>query len=397
MSERQSADDIKKLYDDYVMNTYKRNPIVLVKGKGTMVWDEDGKGYLDFLGGIAVNPLGHCPPEIVNAIIAQSQELMHTSNLYYTKPGAELAELLVLNGGLDKVFFCNSGAEANEGAFKLARKYQWRKGLKDKYKIISAQHSFHGRTLAALAATAKAEIQEGFGPLPKGFEYIEWNNVDSLTSAIDEDTAAVIIEPIQGEGGIHCAKPEFLEKIKLSCEQAGALLIFDEVQCGLGRTGDFFAYKTFKIKPDIITLAKGIANGLPFGAICARNEVAAAFHPGDHGTTFGGNLVASAAALATLKLLISEDYPAKVKKLGTYLINQLNKLKIKFPDAIYEIRGRGLMIGIEFKIDASALVDHCRALGLLTNMTARNVLRLLPPYIITERKLILQSKLLKKQ
>jgi acetylornithine/N-succinyldiaminopimelate aminotransferase len=380
-----NTEEMMALDNRYLMNTYRRYPIAIVKGKGTKVWDAEGKEYLDFLGGLAVTGLGHCHPEIVKAIIKQINELHHVSNLYYTKPAAELAELLVLNGGLDKIFFCNSGAEANEGAIKLARKFQWRKGHKEKNKIITTTHCFHGRTLAALAATHKPEIQEGFGPLPEGFHSIEWNETQNLFDKIDEKTAAVLIEPVQGEGGIYIASEEFLKKIRAVCDKVGALLIFDEIQCGLGRCGTLFAYETFGVKPDIITLAKGLANGLPLGAICATQDVAKAFQPGDHGTTFGANPVASAAALATLKILIQKKYPQKIALMGTYLKNKLLQLQKKYPSIISEIRVKGLMIGIELKIDGKAVLTKCHSLGLLANITAGNVLRLLPAYTITKK------------
>ncbi len=381
-----STEEIIELHDNYLMNTYRRYPIAVVKGEGTKVWDADGKEYLDFLGGIAVNVLGHCHPAVVEAIIAQAKELVHISNLYYSKPAAELAKLLVLNGGLDKVFFCNSGAEANEGAIKLARKYQWRKGHKEKYKIITAAHAFHGRTLAALAATHKPEIQEGFGPLPIGFQSIEWNDVKNFISHIDETTAAVLLEPIQGEGGVCPAPKEFLKHVRAACDEAGALLIFDEIQCGMGRTGTLFAYENFDVKPDIITLAKGIANGLPLGAVCATHSVADAFQPGDHGTTFGANPVAAAAALATLQVLISEDYPQRAALIGEYLLDKLNQLQMKYPYAIAEVRGKGLMIGVELNIDGKSVLSACHSQGLLANITAENVLRFLPAYTITKEE-----------
>ncbi len=378
------TDEIVVLHNQYLMNTYNRYPIAIVKAQGVKVWDAEGKEYLDFLGGIAVNVLGHCHPAVVEAIVAQAHQLVHISNLYYTIPSAQLAELLALNGGLDKVFFCNSGAEANEGAIKLARKYQWRKGHKEKYKIISATHAFHGRTLGALAATDKPEIQEGFGPLPNGFQSIDWNDTASFLNAIDEMTAAVLIEPVQGEGGIHLATQGFLEKVRAACNKVGALLIFDEIQCGIGRLGTLFAYESFGVKPDIITLAKGIASGLPLGAICATETVAQTFQPGDHGTTFGANPIATAAALATLKILIEENYPQKAAMMGAYLMDKLDHLQKKYPQAIAQIRGKGLMIGIELKVDAKSVLNACHSQGLLANITAGNVLRFLPAYTITK-------------
>lgn len=390
---------IKALDHQYVMQTYGRYPIALIKGKGTKVWDADDKEYLDFLSGIAVNPLGHCHPAVINAITQQAQTLMHASNLYYTQPCIELAKLLVENGGLDKVFFCNSGAEANEAAIKLARKYHWRKGLKNKSNIIAMQHSFHGRTLATLAVTAKPEIKQGFGNLPTEFQFIEFNDVSALKNTINENTAAVLIEPVQGEGGIHLATPEFLQAAREICNKFNAVLIFDEIQCGLGRMGTLFAYQSYNIKPDIITLAKGIANGLPLGAMCATNEIAQGFQPGDHATTFGGNLIATAAASAALKVLIDENYAQKVNELGNYFLSKLNLLQKKYPEIITVVRGKGLIIGVELKIDAKKVLENCHDQGLLANITAGNVLRFLPPYIITKSEidqtlLILEKSLL---
>ncbi len=376
----------KQLHSKYLMNTYSRYPIVFVRGEGAYVWDAEGKKYLDFLGGIAVNLLGHCHPSVVEAITSQAKELLHVSNLYYTEPAAKLAELLSLNGGLDKIFFCNSGAEANEGAIKLARKFQWRRGHREKYKIISMTHSFHGRTLGALSATAKPQIQEGFGPLPSGFHTMGFNEIERLDEAIDESTAAFLIEPIQGEGGVHCAGKGFLEALRAACDRSGALLIFDEVQCGMGRCGTLFAYESFGVRPDIITLAKGMGGGLPIGAICATDAVANAFQPGDHGTTFGANPVAAAAALATLRVLIEENYSERVARMGGYLISKFHALQQKYPDVIREVRGMGLMIGIELRVDGASLVAKCHEKGLLVNVVAGSVLRLLPPYIITKEE-----------
>jgi predicted acetylornithine/succinylornithine family transaminase len=369
---------------DYVFNTYARYPITLVKGEGAFVWDNQGKKYLDFLSGIACTILGHAHPEITQAITEQAQTILHTSNLYFSPPNIELAKYLVAHGGLDKIFFCNSGAEANEAAIKLARKYHWVQGNKNKSVILSATHSFHGRTLGALAATAKLKLQEGFGPLPPAFRYESWQDTDKFCQAIDENVAAVILEPIQGEGGIHVAPPGFLEAVRTACNKTGALLIFDEIQCGIGRTGELFAYQHFGVKPDIITLAKGIANGLPLGVVCALNQVANALSPGDHGTTFGGNPVSCKAALTTLNILLNQNYLPRVKHLGNYLLTQLKTLQQKFPEQIKEIRGRGLMIGIELTKNPKQILAHCQESGLLANITADNVLRLLPPYIINE-------------
>ncbi|HEY8346663.1 MAG TPA: acetylornithine transaminase [Symbiobacteriaceae bacterium] len=370
----------------YLMATYGRYPIALVRGQGARVWDADGKEYLDFLGGIAVSVLGHCHPAVVQAITEQAQTLLHASNLYYTQPAAELARLLVENGGLDKVFLCNSGTEANEAAIKLARKYQFRKGHKEKYRIVSLTHSFHGRTLGSLAATAKPAIQEGFGPMPEGFDYVEAGDVAALKAAVGERTAAVILEPVQGEGGIHVLSPEFLRAAREACDEAGALLIFDEVQCGVGRTGTFFAYQRSGVRPDIITLAKGLGGGLPIGAVCATAEAASGFQPGDHGTTFGGNPVACAAAVATLRTILAERLWERAGEMGEYLMNGLRALQQRYPSLVREVRGLGLMIGVELTIPGAAVLARCHERGLLANVTAEKVLRLLPPYIITKEE-----------
>jgi acetylornithine/N-succinyldiaminopimelate aminotransferase len=370
--------------DAHIMSTYGRYPIALVRGQGVKAWDADGKEYLDFLGGIAVNALGHSHPKVVEAITSQAQTLIHCSNLYYTQPAAKLAELLTQNGGLDRVFFCNSGAEANEGAFKLARKYQWRKGRREKNGIVSLTHSFHGRTLATVTATAKPAIQEGFGPLPEGFAYAEFGDIESLRSLVNEKTAAVILEPVQGEGGIYTLTAEYLAAARALCDEYGALLIFDEIQCGMGRLGTLFAYERFGVKPDIITLAKGLGGGLPIGAVCATAEAALGFQPGDHGTTFGANPVACAAAAAVVKAILTEGLAGRAAAMGEYLLAGLRRLQAKYPALVKDVRGLGLMLGMELNQPAGPVLEKCHELGLLANVTAGTVVRLLPPYIITE-------------
>jgi acetylornithine/N-succinyldiaminopimelate aminotransferase len=377
----------KEKTQQYIFNNYARYPITLVRGKGTQVWDDTGKVYLDFLSGIACTPLGHCHPAITKAIIAQAQTLLHTSNLYYTPPAAELAASLVQHGGLNKVFFCNSGAEANEAAIKLARKYQYYLGKKNKHTILSAAHSFHGRTLATLAATDKAGIKEGFAPLPEGFISRDGKDAKAFCDAIDETIAAVIIEPIQGESGVHVASAAFLEQVRIACDKVGALLIFDEVQCGVGRTGHLFAYQYYAVKPDIITLAKGLANGLPIGALCATENAATGFKAGDHGSTFGGNLVSCRAAQVLLDVILQENYLPRIQSLSTSLFTQLHALQKKYPASISEIRGVGLMVGIEVQSHAREILTFCQKEGLLINLAGENVLRLLPPYIITEEEI----------
>lgn len=379
------SQQIKDQTHSYLFQNYGRYPIALSNGRGVKVWDADGKEYLDFLGGIAVNLLGHCHPAVVKAIQDQAAKLIHASNLYYTEPGGQLAQILVENGGLDRVFLCNSGAEANEGAFKLARKYHYRSGNPNKTKIISVDHAFHGRTLAALAATPKPEYQEGFTPLPVGFAYTQFGDFENLKALVDEDTAAVIVEPVQGEGGINVMTVEYLKYARQLCDEKGALLIFDEIQCGMGRTGHFFAYQGVGVKPDIITLAKGLGGGLPIGAVCAREEVALqGFKPGDHGTTFGGNPVACAAAVATMKTVINGGFVTHAARMGEYLLAELSKLQTKYPSLIKEVRGAGLMIGIELTVPGAPVLNKCHELGLLANVTAGTVLRLLPPYVITQ-------------
>jgi len=383
MNAKQSAALMART-DAHIMSTYGRYPIALVRGEGARCWDADGKEYLDFLGGIAVNVLGHAHPAVVEAITAQAGKLIHCSNLYYSEPMAELAELLTANGGLDRVFFCNSGAEANEGAIKLARKYQWRKGHTEKNRIVSLTHSFHGRTLATVTATAKPAIQEGFGPLPDGFDYAEAGEVAALRAAVTDRTAAVIVEPVQGEGGVMPLSREYLSAARAICDEHGALLIFDEVQCGMGRVGSLFAYQAFGVKPDVVTLAKGLGGGVPIGAVCATEEAATGFAPGDHGSTFGGNPLACAAAVATVKTLLAEDLPARAGAMGEYLLAGLKRLQAKYPVLVKAVRGMGLMLGMELAQPAAPVLAKCHELGLLVNVTAGTVVRLLPPYIITE-------------
>ena len=369
---------------NYIFNTYARYPIALTHGQGAYVWDNNGKKYLDFLSGIACTPLGHCHPAITQAIIEQAQTLLHTSNLYYTSPGAQLAEQLVQQGGLDKVFFCNSGTEANEAAIKLARKYQSQQGYTQKSVILSATHSFHGRTLGALAATAKPTIQQGFGPLPTGFKHLDWENSEDFCAAIDDTVAAVILEPVQGESGVYPASVELLQAVRARCTANDTLLIFDEVQCGVGRSGQLFAYQHYHVQPDIITLAKGLANGLPIGAVCATQTVAQALNPGDHGSTFGANPVSCRAALALLDTLQQENYLPRIRELSEYLFQQLRQLQQQYPQYIRQIRGLGLMLGIELTIDARKILAYCQEQGLLFNVIGENIIRLLPPYVITK-------------
>lgn len=372
-----------KSQNSYLFGNYARYPITLVKGDGAYVWDESGKKYLDFVSGIACTVLGHNYKAVNEAAIAQINKIIHTSNLYHTIPAEEFAKRLVQNGGLDKVFFCNSGTEANEAAIKLARKFHNRNGRSEKDVILSAVNSFHGRTFGSLAATGKPAIKEGFGPMLARFKHEKIDDIELFCSAIDDSVAAVIIEPIQGEGGIIPMSAEFLQAVSNKCIEKKALLIFDEVQCGIGRTGEYFAFKYFQSDPDIITMAKGAANGFPIGVVCAKEEIANAFMPGDHGTTFGGNPVSCNAAIATFDAVMEHFLPV-IRSLGHYVHGKLLDLQDKHKQYIKSIRAVGFMIGIELFENPKLVLDYCHQNGLLVNITGNNVIRLLPPYVVTK-------------
>ena len=369
----------KKLF----MQTIKRLPVTLVRGQGARVWDTEGKEYLDFVGGWAVNSLGHCHPVIVKALIVQAQTLIQASNQFYTIPQIQLAELLVSNSCLDRVFFCNSGAEANEGAIKLARRYG-KLHLNGAYEIITTRESFHGRTLAMLAATGQDKFQEPYIPLPDGFINVNYNDVEAMKAATTSKTCAVMVEPIQGEGGVNVPDENYLKEIRVWCDKKGILFVVDEVQTGIGRIGTLFAYEQFGIEPDIMTLAKGLGSGVPIGAFLAKERVSV-FAIGEHGSTFGGNPLVCAASLAVLKFIIDNNIPRKVKQVGQYFMDGLGKLKAKF-DFITEVRGRGLLLALSFTSDvAEKVVLACLEKGLLVNQVKSNALRFIPPLIITEK------------
>ena len=364
----------------YFMNTVERVPLTIVRGQGARVWDEDGREYLDFVGGWAVNSLGHCHPAVTEAINEQAHLLIQASNQFYTIPQIRLAELLVQNSCLDKVFFSNSGAEANEGAIKLARRYG-QLYLGGAYEVITTLGSFHGRTLAMVAATGQVKFQKPYPPLPTGFVNVEYNNIDAIKSATTDKTCAVMVEPIQGEGGVNIPDDGYLLAIKAWCDQKGILLILDEIQTGMGRTGTLFAYEQYGIEPDIMTLAKGLASGVPIGAILAKERVAV-FAPGEHGSTLGGNPLACAAGYATVRFIIDNDIPGKVKAVGQYFIAGLEGLRGKFP-FVTDVRGRGLLVAMEFASDITqSLVMACLERGLLVNRVKPNALRFMPPLII---------------
>ena len=370
----------------YLMQTYTRPAMVLDKGEGMKVWDLEGKQYYDFIGGIAVNALGYSHPKLIQATKNQAEKLIHCSNLFYSEPQIILAQILVEISCGDKVFFGNSGAEVNEGAIKLAVKY-FKEQNKDKHKIIYMKNSFHGRTIGTLAATGKYKYQKDYLPLLPKFKQAVFNDLNSVKEAVDDQVAAIIVEPIQGEGGINIASEEFLKGLRELCDKEGILLIFDEIQCGLGRTGKMFAYQHYGVDPDILTLAKSLGGGLPIGALIAKEKVASSFKPGDHGTTFGGNPLACAAAIANLKLLQEENLIAKCQEKGEYFKKKLEELKEKYPEYIKEIRVLGLMVGLEIKKDGLEVVKKCLEEGVLINCTAGNVLRFLPPLIVKEEEI----------
>lgn len=376
-----SNQKIVQLGQKYVMNTYGRLPLALVKGEGARVWDADGKEYLDFVSGLAVNSLGHCHPRVTAAIREQAGQLVHCSNLYWIEPQVKLAKLLVENSCLDKVFFANSGAEANEGAIKLARKYAKLHYGEHKYEIITMRQSFHGRTLATMTATAQEKFHKGFAPLPEGFKYVPFNDYEQLEAAVSEKTCAVMLEPLQGEGGVNVPDPGYLAQVRELCNKRGLLLIFDEVQVGLGRTGKLFAYENYGVEPDIMTLAKALAGGAAIGALLAKEQVAGAFQPGDHASTFGGNPLATAAGVAALETLLEEKIPHHAAEVGAYFQAKLQGLRQKY-DFITEVRGQGLILGMELAVPGAEIVSRCQEAGLLINCTNNTVLRFLPPLTI---------------
>ncbi len=370
----------QELEHKYFMNTVERLPVTFVRGEGARVWDEDGREYLDFVAGWAVNSLGHCHPVVVEAIVEQAQTLIQTSNQFYTIPQIRLAELLVQNSCLDKVFFCNSGAEASEGAVKLARRYgkRYRNGA---YEVITTMDSFHGRTLAMVAATGQPKFQQPYIPLAAGFVNVEYNNIEAIKVATNSQTCAIMLEPVQGEGGVNLPNGNYLAEVRAWCDQMGILLILDEIQTGVGRIGTLFAYEQYGIEPDIMTLAKGLASGMPIGAILAKDR-ASVFVPGEHGSTFGGNPVACATGYATLKFILDNNIAGNAQRVGQYFITGLQRLEQKF-QCITEVRGCGLLIAMEFDSNmANSVVKTCLDRGLLVNRVKPNAVRFMPPLII---------------
>ena len=377
---------IVKKTDDFIFQTYMRQGKAFVKGEGVFLWDEDGKKYTDFLAGIAVCGLGHCHPGITEAICRQASTLIHVSNLFYSMPQADLAKALCEKSFADRVFFSNSGAEANEAAIKLARRYFQKKGEKNRFRIITMLQSFHGRTMATLTATGQDKIKDGFYPMLEGFSYVEFNNFDALKKELDDSVCAVMLEPVQGEGGVIPADEAYLKAVRNLCDETGTLLIFDEIQSGMGRCGTLFAHEQYGVTPDIMTLAKALGNGLPIGAMLATAQAATGFDFGSHGSTFGGTPLATAAALEVLKIISDPSFLAQVQKTGDYFAQKLAGLAQKHKSVV-GVRGKGLLLGLEIEKDAAKYVGQMLEKGFIINGIQDKVLRFVPPLIIEEKEI----------
>ena len=378
--------EIKELAGKYLINNYGERQIALVRGEGVYVWDADGKKYLDFVAGISTNNLGHSHPKIVEAIIEQAKKLIHVSNLYYIEPQVRLAQRIVELSFADKCFFCNSGAEANEAAIKVSRKYSKEKFSEEKYEIITMKKSFHGRTITTLTATGQEKYQKGFEPLSPGFKYVPFNDIKAIEDAVTKNTCAIMVEPIQVEGGINVPSDDYLPKLRKFCDDNNILLIYDEVQTAMGRTGKLFGYEIFGAEPDIITMAKALGAGVPIGCMATRAHIAESLTPGSHASTFGGNPLVCSAALASINTIVDENLPKNAEKMGKYLTQKLLSIKEKFP-VIKEVRGRGLIIGAELDIEGKELVNQALKHGLILNCIGTNVIRFVPPLIINEEQI----------
>ena len=373
--------------DKHLMAFTKRQPVALVRGEGSRVWDSDGKEYLDFTGGISVTALGHSHPKVVGTLREQAATLLHVSNIFHIPQQAQLAQLLCEHSFADRVFFSNSSAEANETAIKLARKWAKEHGASDRGDIISMRGGFHGRTLATVTATAQEKYHHGYEPLPGGFKYVAYNDLKALERAIDSRTAAVLVEPIQGEGGVIVPDDGYLPGLRKLCDEAGSLLVLDEIQTGMGRTGKLWAYEHSGVAPDIMTLAKALANGVPIGATLATENVASAFTPGSHGSTFGGNPLATAVGVTVFGTLLEDKLPERAGRMGKVLLQGLEGLRGKYPKAIKEVRGRGLLVGMDMVAPVGDLVTACRERGLLALTAGDNALRLAPALIVSEKEI----------
>ena len=385
--------DLMNRAEQVMAATYKRFPVVFEKGRGCKLWDTEGRSYTDFVAGIAVCNLGHSHPRIAAAVSHQAETLLHVSNLYYTLPQVDLATWLVENSFADRVFFGNSGAEANEAAIKLARKYFKDNGEENRFRIVTMERSFHGRTLATLSATGQEKVRKGFDPVLDGFDFVPFNDADALRARIGADTCAVMLEPIQGEGGVRCPGDKYLQTVRKICDDTGTLLIFDEIQTGMGRTGQLFAYQYYGIEPDIMTLAKALANGLPIGAMLAREKIAESFSAGSHASTFGGTPIVTAAALAACRTLMEDRVIENGRVVGSYFKEKLFELKDRHA-IIEDVRGLGLLLGIKLKIDGMPIVKQCLQDGFLINCIQDRILRFIPPLIISEEEIDLLIKCL---
>jgi acetylornithine/N-succinyldiaminopimelate aminotransferase len=372
--------------EKHILKTYGRYPLVAARGEGCRLWDVEGKGYLDFLAGVAVNNLGHCHPRVVEALQEQAASLLHCSNYFHIPTQIELAELLCANSFGDRVFFCNSGAEANEAAMKLVRKHSAGAHGENRFEVITAFASFHGRTIGTISATGQDKVKNGFNPMLQGFRYVPFGDAEGLKKAIGPNTCAVMLEPVQGEGGVNVPPPGYLRAVREICDEYGLLLVFDEVQVGCGRTGTLFAYEQEGVEPDIMTLAKALAGGPPIGAMVAREEIAETLGPGTHGSTFGGNPLMTAAAVAAMNVLLHEGVLENCRTMGDYLRSRLEELKSRYP-FIRQVRGRGLILGMELAFEAGGIVKTALQRGLLINVTVGNVLRFLPPLIVTREEI----------
>ena len=367
----------------HLLQNYRQQPVVLERGFGARVWDVEGKSYLDLLGGIATCALGHCHPEVVAAVKAQADKLWHTSNVFYTLPQIELAEKLTAASGLERAFFCNSGAEANEALFKLARRVQKDRGHPERFEIICFENSFHGRTLATVAATGQPKYHKGFEPLPAGFQHVAYGDVQAVRRAVSPKTAGVIVEPIQGEGGVRVAPEGFLKSLRSLCDELGLLLLVDEVQTGMGRTGAVFGYQHEGILPDGISLAKALGNGLPIGAMLCREELGKSLPSGSHGSTFGGNLLAATAANVAASIIFRPETLEMVRRKGAHLWNGALAVRARHPEKVTAVRGQGLLLGVEVAGDAAAVVSRCREAGLLLNLAGEKTVRFAPPFTVS--------------
>ncbi len=379
-------ENIQEKADHYIAHTYGRYNVAFVRGEGSTLWDSNGTSYTDFVSGIAVCNLGHAHPGVARALAEQAMKLVHVSNLYYTEPQADLAEWLVSHSFADKVFFCNSGAEANEAAIKLARKYHYVKGDTKRDTILSMAMSFHGRTMATLTATGQDKIKEGFAPILPGFDWVPYNDIEALSAKMSDRICAVMLEPVQGEGGIYCPDPGYLQKVRDLCDQHGALLIFDEIQTGMGRTGTLFAYEHENVPPDIMSLAKALGNGLPIGAMLAKDEIMSAFTPGSHASTFGGTPLVSAAALEVVQTMDREKLVDGCREKGAYFVTKLEALKAKHA-IVTDVRGRGLLLGMKLTVDGPPVVKACQERGFLINCVQGNILRFIPPLTIKKEEI----------